>query len=103
MRTSWMLTLGVLLASAVLGTPLQAQTLYPIDRATLLAGAKFDLKVEFPGVVEQTALKVTVNGVDHATALGVAPPPSSKKKTALKRLPFSYGTSSSTSLAPIQW
>ena len=72
MRTSWMLTLGVLLASAVLGTPLQAQTLYPIDRATLLAGAKFDLKVEFSGVVQQTAVKVTVNGVDHATALGRA-------------------------------
>jgi alkaline phosphatase len=70
MRIKWTLTLGVLLASAVLGTPLQAQTIYPIDRATMLAGARFDLKVEFPGVIQQSHVRVTVNGIDHATALG---------------------------------
>ena len=26
-----------------------AQTIYPLDRAEILAGARFDLKVEFPG------------------------------------------------------
>jgi alkaline phosphatase len=48
----------------------EAQTIYPIDRATILAGSKFDFKVEFPGVVEAKDVKVTVNGVDHAKALG---------------------------------
>src|SRR5260370_30138180 len=48
----------------------QAQTIYPIDRATILAGSKFDFKVESRGVVEAKDVKVTVNGVDHAKALG---------------------------------
>ena len=32
-----------------------AQTIYPLTRAEILAGAKFDLKVEFPGAPEQAA------------------------------------------------
>lgn len=51
---------------------LQAQTVYPIDRAEILAGAEFDFKVEFPGLVDPTTLKVTVNGEDHAAAFGRA-------------------------------
>ena len=27
----------------------QAQTIYPLNRAEILAGSRFDLKVEFPG------------------------------------------------------
>lgn len=49
---------------------LQAQTIYPIDRAEILAGAKFDFKVELPGLVDPAKLKVTVNGADHAAAFG---------------------------------
>jgi alkaline phosphatase len=30
------------------GSSLSAQTVYPIDRAEILAGAQFDFKVEFP-------------------------------------------------------
>src|SRR5260370_30620381 len=48
----------------------EAQTIAPIDRATILAGSKFDFKVEFPGVVEAKDVKVTVNGLDPAKALG---------------------------------
>ncbi|WP_339029205.1 alkaline phosphatase [Bradyrhizobium symbiodeficiens] len=51
-------------------TSLPAQTIYPIDRAEILAGAQFDFKVEFPGLVDPAKLKVTVNGADHATAFG---------------------------------
>ncbi|AWM10585.1 alkaline phosphatase [Bradyrhizobium symbiodeficiens] len=47
-----------------------AQTIYPIDRAEILAGAEFDFKVEFSGPVDPAKLKVTVNGADHATAFG---------------------------------
>ncbi len=53
-------------------SPLAAQTIYPIDRADILVGAKFDFKVEFPGLVDPAKLKVTVNGADHATAFGRA-------------------------------
>jgi len=47
-----------------------AQTIYPIDRAEILAGAEFDFKVEFSGPVDPARLKVTVNGADHAAAFG---------------------------------
>jgi len=45
-----------------------AQTIYPLDRAEILAGAKFDVKVEFPGAPAQGAVSVTINGVDAAVA-----------------------------------
>ncbi|MEQ1695933.1 MAG: alkaline phosphatase [Hyphomicrobiaceae bacterium] len=51
----------------------QAQTIYPLDRAEILAGSEFDLKVEFPGNPDPKSLKVFLNGVDAATALGKEP------------------------------
>ncbi|MCK1753948.1 alkaline phosphatase [Bradyrhizobium sp. 137] len=51
-------------------TPVSAQTIYPIDRAEILAGAQFDFKVELPGPVDPAKLKVTVNGADYAIAFG---------------------------------
>ena len=49
-----------------------AQTIYPIDRAAILAGSRFDFKVEFPDRIDSSKLKVTVNGEDHAVVLGQA-------------------------------
>src|SRR5262249_40562385 len=43
------------------GLPAAAQTIYPIARAEILAGARFDFKVEFPGSVAAGDIKVTVN------------------------------------------
>src|SRR5262245_32740195 len=48
----------------------QAQTIYPLNRAEILAGTRFDLKVEFPGAPEQSAVRVTINGQDPAALLG---------------------------------
>lgn len=63
-----LITLGLLLsASAAV-----AQTIYPIDRAEILSGARFDFKVEFPDKIDPTKLKVTVNGQDYAEAFGRA-------------------------------
>src|SRR5215204_6330322 len=47
-----------------------AQTIYPIDRAAILAGARFDFKVEFLDRIDPAKLKITVNGEDHAAAFG---------------------------------
>ena len=58
------------LAVLLSGSQSVAQTVYPIDRATILAGARFDFKVEFPDRVDASKLKVTVNGEDYATAFG---------------------------------
>jgi alkaline phosphatase len=57
------------LASA---SPIAAQTVYPIDRAEILAGAKFDFKVEFPDRIDPAKLKLTVNGEDYAAVFGRA-------------------------------
>lgn len=49
-----------------------AQVIYPIDRAAILAGSRFDFKVEFPGLADPSRVRVTVNNRDHAAALGRA-------------------------------
>jgi alkaline phosphatase len=54
------------------GTAGLAQTVYPIDRAEMLVGARFDFKVEFPEHVPSDRIKVTLNGVPHAEILGKA-------------------------------
>jgi alkaline phosphatase len=50
--------------------PAGAQTIYPVTRAEILAGSKFDLKVEIPGAVTPAAVKVTINGRPAADVLG---------------------------------
>lgn len=50
----------------------QAQTIYPVDRAEILVGARFDLKVEFPGLAKPGDIALTLEGEDHAKVLGRA-------------------------------
>ena len=57
-------------AIALLATPAAGQTVYPIDRADILAGARFDFKIEFADRVMPERIKVTVNGLDYAAAFG---------------------------------
>ena len=52
------------------GTAALSQTIYPIDRASILSGARFDLKIEFPGLIEADKIRVTVNGADAAATFG---------------------------------
>jgi alkaline phosphatase len=49
-----------------------AQTVYPIDRADILAGSRFDFKVEFPGLADPAKVSVTLNGLDHSRTFGKA-------------------------------
>ena len=65
----------LLLASAAVllaATAANAQTIYPIDRAEILSGARFDFKVEFPGKLAPDQIKVTVNGADYVAVFGKA-------------------------------
>src|SRR5215472_2604490 len=48
----------------------QAQTIYPLNRAEILSGSKFDLKVEFPGAPPAAAVRVRINGADAASVVG---------------------------------
>jgi alkaline phosphatase len=68
--------LSIFRASLVLSafcTAAAGQTIYPLDKASILTGARFDLKVEFPGAPPIADLKVTINGEDAAKVLGQAP------------------------------
>jgi alkaline phosphatase len=47
-----------------------AQTVYPIDRADILSGARFDFKVEFAGLVDPAKVSITLNGKDYAQVFG---------------------------------
>ena len=68
-----LLQLALMLAAiAFTVAPTDALTIYPIDRAQILAGARFDLKVEFDGVVGAADARVTIDGADVSTALGRA-------------------------------
>jgi alkaline phosphatase len=55
-----------------------AQTIYPLNRAEILVGAKFDFKVEFPGAPSASAIRVSINGADAAALL-------SKSATVVER------------------
>ncbi|WP_026789555.1 alkaline phosphatase [Pleomorphomonas oryzae] len=66
MRT---LLLALAASTALIGTA-NAATVFPLDRATILAGSPFDFKVEFDGQVKADDVKVTVNGADYKATLG---------------------------------
>src|SRR5215468_951858 len=58
-------------AAVAVAVPLcHAQTVYPIDRADILVGSRFDFKVEFPGIADPANITVTVNGEDHQKIFG---------------------------------
>lgn len=82
MRHNWLAALAFALvpATAILPGAAFAQTgetkmleaddgsqtkIFPLDRATLLSGGKFDLKVEFPAVVKQDDIKILVEGREY--------------------------------------
>src|SRR5712671_719023 len=64
--------LGTSLFLAAAGTT-DAQTIYPLNRAEILSGSRFDLKVEFPGAPPAAAMRVTINGADAASVVGKSP------------------------------
>ena len=59
---------GIALLAA--GSTSFAQTVYPIDRAEILAGTTFDFKVEFPGLADPAKVSISINGEDYAKAFG---------------------------------
>jgi alkaline phosphatase len=75
MRRTLAVTTLALAIFATTGAPavVGATTIYPIDRAQIVAGSRFDFKVEMDGVVNPADVKVTVNGESPANLLGQAP------------------------------
>ncbi|WP_274584596.1 alkaline phosphatase [Neisseria leonii] len=61
--------LAALLAAAVPFAAWADSVIYPIDRATMMAGAKFDFKVEFDEVISDGQAKILINGQDFKKTL----------------------------------
>jgi alkaline phosphatase len=61
---------AALFALALLAASSEAQTIYPIDGAEILHGSRFDIKVEFPALVDPAKVELTLNGKNHAAVLG---------------------------------
>ncbi len=69
MRSFRMATFALALSTATMLVPVAfaadaVTEIYPIDRATLLSGGKFDFKVEFPGKVDEKAISVKIGDKD---------------------------------------
>jgi alkaline phosphatase len=69
-RGSMRKLLTVFAAATMLAGAANATTIYPLDRATILAGSPFDFKVEFEGAVKAEDIKITINGQDAKSLLG---------------------------------
>jgi alkaline phosphatase len=66
----WFLAAAAGIAVAIGASAGSAQTVYPIDRADILVGSRFDLKVEFPALVDPAKVSITLNGKDAAQVFG---------------------------------
>src|SRR3984893_15045523 len=69
MKRQPVICLGATLFLVATGS-VHAQTIYPLNRAEILSGSRFDLKVEFPGVPPASAIRVSINGADAASVIG---------------------------------
>ena len=54
--------LGIACTVSYLGGVASAQEIYPVHRAEILAGSRFDFKVEFPSKPTEADISVTING-----------------------------------------
>src|SRR5262249_37844519 len=65
----WLLAVSLFAVAAAA----RAGAISPIDRATILAGSRFDFKVELDASSSATDVKISVNGAGYAQALGGKP------------------------------
>ncbi|RXT46268.1 alkaline phosphatase [Bosea sp. Tri-44] len=65
-KRTWLMAAAMLASVA----PATAQTIYPLTRAEILEGSRFDFKVEFPNAPTSADVKVTINGKPVAEAFG---------------------------------
>jgi alkaline phosphatase len=66
-KTSLFISLGFIAGFA------QAAAIYPIDQAAILAGSKFDIKIEFNTVISPEAAVIELNGVPINKSIGSKP------------------------------
>lgn len=65
MKARWFVPAALAVAPLLLPMSASALTVYPIDRATMLTGGKFDFKVEFDSQVKPEQIHIRINGKDY--------------------------------------
>ncbi len=66
------LSVGFACALTAIPVAVSAQAIYPLNRAEILSGSRFDFKVEFPDTVKREEASVTINGRPADEVLGAA-------------------------------
>lgn len=62
MNISHLIKIASFISLAAISGFVQAAAIYPIDQASILAGSKFDIKVELSQIVDQNDLRIEING-----------------------------------------
>ena len=62
MNVSRLIKIASLISLGAISGFVQAAAIYPIDQASILAGSKFDIKVELSQVVDQNDVRIEING-----------------------------------------
>lgn len=62
--------LTALMAAAFSADSFAQSVIYPLDRATMMVGGKFDFKVEFDRVIDPKQAQITLNGKTYTEVLG---------------------------------
>ena len=70
MRTFHLLKSLAVFILALFATSIYASGIYPIDRASILAGSKFDIKIELNSEINSSDLILEINGVPLNSVLG---------------------------------
>ena len=63
MNIAYLLKITAFIFTSLFLNVIHAAVIYPIDKAEILAGSKFDIKVEFNQVVNLNEVAITVNGM----------------------------------------
>ena len=71
MRTDAMSFISMVIVVALSTQAASAQKIYPLNKAEILSGSRFDLKVEFPSSPPAANVSVTINGKPAAEFLGL--------------------------------
>ena len=73
MKTSRSIKTTLLIFFGSIAGFVQAAAIYPIDQASILAGSKFDIKIEFNTVINPEAAVIELNGVPIGKVIGNKP------------------------------
>ena len=73
MKTSRLIGITFFIVIGSITGFVQATAIYPIDQAAILAGSKFDIKIEFNSVINSGDAVIELNGAPINKIIGAKP------------------------------